>query len=132
MSFTVTAAREWIARQHAHATEGTAVVLATVLPEEGTPVGMVGLFGLDQPDCTARLGYWVIASHRGRGIATSAARMLTDWAFAHLQLTTIYIDREPLNRASARLADKLGAVPTGSRSVSLDGRRIEFVRHSMS
>lgn len=65
----------------AHAREKTALVLA-ILPVLGhTPVGMVGLFGLDQRDRTA---LWLLADCRAAGwrAATAAAELLAHWAFA--------------------------------------------------
>lgn len=129
--FSVTNAREWIARQHAHARNGTAIVLAIVPSAEDVPVGMVGLFGLDEQECTARFGYWLIADHRGHGLATAAAMCLAEWAFAHLQLSAVHIDHEPANHASARVAQKLGAVRAGSCRIQHRGAGIELIRHTL-
>jgi ribosomal-protein-alanine N-acetyltransferase len=107
-------ARAWVARQPAHASNGTAAALA-ILPRSGDrPVGMVGLFGLDEPGATARFGYWLVAAWRGRGLARAATTLMAGWGFEHRQLTAIHIDREPDHRASARVAERLGAVLTGS------------------
>lgn len=131
-SYSPQAAREWIERQHAHAIRGTAVVLAIVPGDQRQPVGMIGLFGLDQADRSARFGYWLIARARGRGLISSAARELGGWAFATLGLEAIFIDREPANAASARVAERLGAAHAGSRMVRLDGLALELVRHRMT
>ncbi len=125
------AAAQWIQRQHDHATRGTAIVLAIIPAREPTPVGMVGLFGLDEPGPTARFGYWLITQARRRGLATSATRALGDWAFSSLALETIFIDREPSNLASARVADRLGATLAGSRRVLVNGSEIELARHAL-
>lgn len=130
--YTVEGAREWIARQHSHAERGTAIVLAATVPESVGPCGMVGLFGLGERGLTARLGYWVVASYRGRGVAGDAMRLLADWAFEELALHAIYIDREPQNLASARVAEGLGATVAGRHSVELDGTTVELVRHVLS
>lgn len=126
------AAERWIQRQHSHLVSGTAIVLAILANPGAPPVGMAGLFGLDRPDRTARFGYWVVAAHRRRGRARGATRLLADWAFSRLGLVTIYIDREPGNVGSARVAESLGAVVTGARSVVLDGERITLVRHELA
>lgn len=122
----------WITRQQAHARRGSGVVLAIVpLPGE-QPAGMVGLFGFDQPGSTAQFGYWLVAEWRGRGLASAAVRLLAEWGFTHRQLTAIHIDREPANRASQRVAERLGAVATGSRSASWRGVEVELVRHTLT
>ena len=130
--FVMDDARAWVTRQHTRARNGAAIVLAIVPPPGDTPVGMVGLFGLDQGDDTARLGYWVVADHRGRGLATAAARRLAGWGFTERRLTAIHIDREVDNRASARLAEKLGAPRRSSRWVQYEGATIELVRHTLA
>jgi RimJ/RimL family protein N-acetyltransferase len=130
--FTTEDARAWIGRQHQHARRGSGVVLAIVPRPGDQPVGMVGLFGFDEPGCTAQFGYWLVARWRGRGLATAAARLLAEWGFTQRQLTAIYIDREPANHASGRVAEKLGAVVTGTRSVPWRGVEVELVRHTLT
>ena len=125
------AATQWIQRQEARASDRTAIVLAILSPDFAHPVGMVGLFGLDSPERVARLGYWVIARARRRGLATSAARLLSQWAFASLGLAAIYIDREPTNLASAHVAEQLGATHTGFRTVSVKGLVYKLERHTL-
>ena len=125
------AAVQWIGRQHAHASAGTAVVLAIVPDGEHEPGGMVGLFGLDQPGHVARFGYWLIARARGRGLATSAARALGGWAFASLGIEAIAIDCEPGNVASARVGAHLGGTRTGSRRVRVGGAEVELERYTL-
>jgi RimJ/RimL family protein N-acetyltransferase len=58
--------------------------------------------------------------------------LLAEWGFTHRQLSAIHIDREPGNRASERVAERLGAVVTGSRSVPYDGADVELVRHTLT
>jgi RimJ/RimL family protein N-acetyltransferase len=41
----------------------------------------------------------------------------------------VMIDREPRNKASARVAEKLGAKETGARLVEHDGSEVELVRN---
>jgi RimJ/RimL family protein N-acetyltransferase len=48
------AATAWIQRQHERIADGAAIVLAIESPSVGRPVGMVGLFGLNEPGCAAR------------------------------------------------------------------------------
>jgi ribosomal-protein-alanine N-acetyltransferase len=125
------AAIQWIRRQHDHAKNGTAIVLAIVPLESPEPVGMIGLFGLDQPEPVARFGYWLIARARGHGMATDAAHALGDWAFTGLDIEALIIDCEPSNRASARIAVRLGAMLTGSRWVRTGDTEVELHRYRL-
>ena len=128
--FSEEAALLWIERQEARAGAGTAIVLAIVPAGEREPVGMMGLFGLDQPEPIARLGYWLIARARGQGLATGAARALGRWAFAHLAIETLVIDCEPANVASARVAERLGAAFSGSRIVRARAGEVTLDRYT--
>ena len=128
-TYTEEAAADWIGRQREHSERGTATVFAIIAADGLSPAGMVGLFGLDRGDRTARLGYWVLHHSRGRGLATAAARALTDWAFDCLDLERVIIDREPSNLESARVTEKLGATETGARVVAHPGSGVELVRY---
>ena len=125
------AAIQWIERQHAHASNRTAIVLAIVAVGSQEPIGMIGLFGLDQPEPVARLGYWLIGRARGQGLAKDAARALGDWAFACLGIDALIIDCEPINQASARIAAHLGAALTASRWISTGGTDVELHRYRL-
>lgn len=129
--YTIEAAQNWIARQRAHAREGTAAVWAIVPLPSDSPVGTVGLFGLDQPGATARFGYWLTADWRGKGLVAAATAIVAEWGFEHRKLDEIHIDREPTNIASARVAERLGAVITGSRNVVYEGAEVELIRHTV-
>lgn len=61
----------------------------------------------------ANLGYWVRSSLTGRGIATEAARRLVTFARDATDLLRLEIVCAFGNRASQRVAEKLGAVASG-------------------
>ena len=128
-TYTEEAATDWIRRQREHAERGRAMVLAIVGAGELSPVGLVGLFGLDRGDHTAKLGYWVLGRARGGGLATAAARALTGWGFDRLGLAQVVVDREPSNLPSARVAEKLGATETGAHLVQYRGSQVELIRY---
>ncbi len=130
--YSESAALQWIGRQHAHGRAGTAIVLAIIPPDGYEPVGMVGLFGLNEPERVARFGYWLLARARGHGLATCAARALGRWAFTDLGVEAIVIDCEPTIDASARVAAHLGATLTGSRRVRVSGAEVELDRYTLN
>lgn len=126
--FSQDAARAWIARQHKHEREGTALVLAIEPVAVGHAVGMVGLFLLGRRD-GPRLGYWVTRQHRGRGLATRAARLLVNWALTQEEFAHVLVDVECGNVPSVRLAERLRAKPVGRRIENLsDGRTVDLDR----
>jgi RimJ/RimL family protein N-acetyltransferase len=84
-------------------------LLAVVYQGENRVIGYCGLFrqeidGVVELEIGYRLhpGYW------GRGIATEAAGMIRDWAFANLDREKLISIIEPDNAASIAVAKKIG------------------------
>ncbi|HEY0343049.1 MAG TPA: GNAT family N-acetyltransferase [Solirubrobacteraceae bacterium] len=122
-------AEAWVAHQHERLREGQALILAIEIAERDLPVGMVGLFALDEP--RPRIGYWIIEGFRGRGLAREAARRLMTWTFAELAPDAVQLDIEPHNVASQRVARQLGGRPTGRVARTEAGRRVVFERYTI-
>ncbi|TXH73421.1 MAG: N-acetyltransferase [Lysobacteraceae bacterium] len=76
-------------------------------------IGGVGLNHLVHEDATANLGYWTATHLHGCGIATQASLQAARFGFDTLKLQRIAIQVLPANRASMRVAVKLGAVCEG-------------------
>ncbi|MGD9721521.1 MAG: GNAT family N-acetyltransferase [Pirellulales bacterium] len=76
-------------------------------------VGACGLNQFDRANARANLGYWVRSSATRRGFATQATRMLARWAMPALGLQRIEIVVAQGNRASQRVAGKVGATREG-------------------
>lgn len=131
LHYTQEAAAAWIRRSHQRTTDGVGIVLAIEPALVGKPVGMVGLFGLDEPGRTARFGYWIVREHRGSGLASKAVRLLADWAFSHLQIDVIHIDVEPHNAASQRVAHAVGAERERQLTRTLNGADVVLERFSL-
>lgn len=69
-------------------------------------LGAVGLMP-DQPG-SAELAYWIRPEHRGRGLATQAVSAATDWAHRSLAIPRIWLEINPDNEPSLRLAGRTG------------------------
>ena len=72
----------------------------------GRLLGAVGLMP-DRPG-SAELAYWVRPEQRGRGIASRAVRATTLWAHRDLAVPRIWLEIEPGNEPSLRLARHAG------------------------
>jgi len=70
-------------------------------------IGGFGLHGRIGPDAL-EIGYWVHREHTGRGLATAAARALTEAALALPGITRAEIHCDESNAASAAVPRKLG------------------------
>lgn len=82
---------------------------------------------------SANLGYWTADAARGRGVAVGAARQAARFGFERLGLQRIAILIQPENRASLRVAIKLGAVCEGVArdAIVVRGRPHEALVHSL-
>jgi RimJ/RimL family protein N-acetyltransferase len=125
-------ARDWIERAHEQLERGRAIRLAIVDAGTGAFLGQVGVGHLDWDQLVGEVFYWVAAPVRGRGFASRAARMVTDWAFATLDLARIEITVDPDNHASQRVAEAAGFTREGIlRSYQVfKGGRMDAVMYS--
>jgi RimJ/RimL family protein N-acetyltransferase len=61
---------------------------------------------------SAEAHYWVVASERGRGVASRALSFLIDWGFSKA-IERVFLVIHPENKASNRLAASLGFTREG-------------------
>jgi RimJ/RimL family protein N-acetyltransferase len=74
---------------------------------DGRIAGGIGM-GVNVHDYRGRIGYWVAASARGRGVCTRALRLLSRHAVEELALQRLELITDPDNAASQRVAEKVG------------------------
>jgi RimJ/RimL family protein N-acetyltransferase len=91
----------------------------------GALVGFV-LIGFEPGDAEPELGWFLVCDAEGQGYATEAARAARAYGFASLGLSRLVSYVAPTNRASACVAERLGAVVEGQ----LDGSDIWVHRAS--
>ena len=96
-------------------------------------LGGVGLNHRIRAYRSAHMGYWVADAARGRGVAVAAARKAAEFGFDRLVLQRIAIMVQPDNRASLRVAIKLGAVCEGIArdAIVFDGAACDAVVFSL-
>jgi len=101
--------------------------------DNATVLGGVGLSQLNRADRVANLGYWVAEPHRGRGIATRAARSMALLGLGELGFSRLEIVVHPDNAASLRVAEKLGAVreSLARNRLQFQGRPTDAVVYSL-
>jgi RimJ/RimL family protein N-acetyltransferase len=103
--------REWLARYDAGRATQTKEAWAIEDPG-GALLGVTLAVDIDRAAGTAELGYLVDPAARGRGIATAAVALLTDWAQDEgLTRLTLLIDAT--NAGSRRVAERTGYVLAG-------------------
>lgn len=110
----------WLAGYEAGRENGTRVGFAVVDDTNGEHLGLALAPTIEQEAATAELGYLVAPTARGRGVATAALSLLTDWALTELRLERLELRIAVGNAASKRVAERCGYVREGVlRSVYL-------------
>jgi RimJ/RimL family protein N-acetyltransferase len=77
--------------------------------ESDEPIGLINLQFRD--DHLATIAYSVFPAHRGKSVAPRAVRLMAEWAFGDLRLTELWLEIDPRNVASIRVAEKCGFEP---------------------
>jgi RimJ/RimL family protein N-acetyltransferase len=87
---------------------GTTATFSIVDEATGDYAGTIALHAIDRDDRQARIGYRVAPWTRGRGVATTAVRLVTRWAFGTLGLERIGLTHAVENVGSCRVAQRAG------------------------
>ena len=127
-------ARAYVAACRRGWKDGSLWAFAVVDTSSGKVVGSCGIGWQDDPHGVAEIGYWVRAGHRGRGVATRAVRLASEWAFEEGGVQRLQLRADELNTASQRVAERAGFQREGVlRSVRYSRRqrrRVDFVMFS--
>ena len=104
--------------------------------ETGEYLGEILLFVRTAEAAAVGIGeiaYVIAPAARGRGVATSAVRLLSEWAFSRLELQRLELSIRPDNLASRRVAEKAGYRYEGTlRSTKLiRGTRVDAALYSL-
>jgi ribosomal-protein-serine acetyltransferase len=75
---------------------------------DGRLCGMVAHHGIDWPNQTTSLEYWLDVSHQGKGIMTASCRAVIDHSFNTLLLNRVIIRCATGNQRSRAVAERLG------------------------
>lgn len=102
----------WAESRAAALAEGAAHEFLIVAPDD-TLLGVCGINGVDAAARRANLGYWVRTPCAGRGVASTAARRLAEYAFRETSLERLEIVCAVGNVRSEAVARRLGATREG-------------------
>lgn len=104
---------QWLAGYLAGRRDGTKIGFAVVEDATGEQLGMAVAPAIQPEAATAELGYVVAAGARGRGVATRALALLTEWALTELGAERLELRISADNEASKRVAERCGYVREG-------------------
>jgi ribosomal-protein-serine acetyltransferase len=80
----------------------------TAIVYEGHLAGVISYMGINWRNRGTTLGYWLDATHQGRGTMTSAVRLLVDHAVFVWELNRVEIRAAVENRLSRAIPERLG------------------------
>jgi RimJ/RimL family protein N-acetyltransferase len=107
-------AREYIVQTRLARQAGLMVALAIV---DASTDALLGACDVRRPDpmdpAIGELGYLLVAAAWGRGLATRAVGLLTDWSFRGLAMERVQALVHPENPGSARVLERLGFTREG-------------------
>ncbi len=105
--------------------------------ENGEPqfCGVISFHSIDLSDHVAELGYWIVASARGKGIGTTGVRVITDYGFTTLGFRRIEAVVDVENLASRKLLDHAGYLLEGvmrNKSTRVDGSQKDMALYAQT
>ncbi len=122
--------RAWLAATERDRQLGTRLELA--ITEAGIPVGSISLTDLAHGNAMVR--YWLLPAGRGCGLATTAVRLLCDWAFSRLNVGRVGALFEIDNHPSQAVVERCSFVREGllrQHMTGRDGQRVDTVIYGL-
>lgn len=117
--------RNWIKRQLERYSKDGIGYLAVILKERGQLIGQAGLMKTTMNgNEVVEIGYIFDNAYWHKGYATEAAGHLASHAFTDLGLTAVYCSIRPENKASIRVAERLGMKPYDGHIVVYRGKEM--------
>jgi RimJ/RimL family protein N-acetyltransferase len=126
-------AAEWSVEAARLQESGEALPLAIADAETDEFLGSIGVHEIDRKEGRCDIGYFLAPQARGRGVMTSAIRLMTRWAFENLPVDRVQIKVQPENARSRAVAERAGYTFEGvlrSHTV-IKGRRCEMAMYSL-
>jgi len=122
----------WLEAYETGQRDGTRHGFAIEDAETGAFLGIAGLVAIERDANQGEIGYVVVREARGRGIASRALRLVTDYALGEVGLERVVLMIQTDNEPSIRVAERCGYHREGVfRSLYMKpGRRADFVIYS--
>lgn len=112
---TETRVREW----NAHYQLRDDMAIAILNRDQSRILGGTGLHRIDWHNRSFEIGYWIRQSEHGKGYVTEAVKLLTDFAFDHLEANRVFIRCATTNVRSNAVPKRLGFIHEGTTRQSI-------------
>lgn len=124
--------RAWIERQLMRYAKDGVGYFAVELKESGLLVGQAGLMKtIMNGNEVVEIGYIFDNTYWHNGYATEAAESLIAYAFDGLELPAVYCSIRPENKASIRVAKRLGMESCSSHTVVYRGKEMPHIIYKL-
>ena len=124
--------RSWIERQLTRYTKDGIGYFAVELKESGLLIGQAGLMTTTMNEnSVVEIGYIFDNTYWHNGYATEAAESLIAYAFDNFGLPAVYCSIRPENKASIRVAKRLGMESWGSHTVVYRGKEMPHIIYKL-
>lgn len=114
-----------VERQHENMQKGQGYFFGIFKNEDNRLIGTISLFQVVRGSLqSAFIGYFLDRMQNGKGYATEAVRLITEYAFHELKLHRIEAGAMPHNLASIRVLEKAGFHKEGiaQKNVKINGK----------
>ncbi|MBA7569353.1 hypothetical protein ES708_11092 [subsurface metagenome] len=111
--YSIEESRAWLELRAEAWEKGTEYEFVITDAKDGSFLGGCGLNHIDYKNRIANIGYWVRTSRTKRDVASAAVRLLAQFGFKKLKLNRIEVKAAVGNKASQRVAEKIGAKREG-------------------
>jgi len=111
--YSVSDCTSWLSSRSQMWSEGIEYDFVIFDTKDNTFLGGCAIDQINRKHNFATLGYWIRSSQTGKGIATAAVRLIIRLGFKTLGFTRLEIVVAVQNKASQRVAEKVGAVMEG-------------------
>lgn len=130
--FTKKDVRKWINRQLTRYRKDGFGYYAIILKESGTLIGQAGLMkSTINGNETVELGYILDNTYWNNGYGIEAARACLEYAFYELDMKTVCCSIRPENKASIRVAEKLGMTLCGNHIILYNEKEMPHLIYSI-
>jgi len=109
-NYTLAEAASWFALCAQNAKSGSAYEFGVFSTDTNDLLGGIAINQLNRNHNFGNVGYWVRQSQQRKGVASQAVTAIANYGFQELKLTRLEIVVAEDNRASRRIAEKVGAV----------------------
>jgi RimJ/RimL family protein N-acetyltransferase len=125
--------KSFVAQSQVDWEKGLSYYFAILDLKDDSFLGSVGLNHINRIHNVANIGIWVRSSRTGHGAAATATRLIATFAFQDLHLSRLEFLAASDNKASMRVAEKVGAKAEGvlRNKLFLSGKRHDAVMCSL-